>query len=134
MSDYIKTWHKEHGQILELLLQVLQLDIFSRAGQMKLQELKRTLEAHLESEDRHFYPILKKAAETDTDLRRKLFLFATDMGKITAEVLAFFRKEENDPMGKDIPAEFRRISDMIKSRVSREESILMKEFEKLTSR
>ena len=133
MPDYIKTWHKEHVQILEALLQVLQLDIFSRAGQMKLQELKRSLEVHLKSEGQDFYPVLKKAAETDTDLRRKLFLFAADMDKIAAETMAFFRKEENDPMGKDIPAEFRRISAMIKSRISREENLLMKEFEKLTS-
>ncbi|OGX13247.1 MAG: hypothetical protein A2351_06090 [Omnitrophica bacterium RIFOXYB12_FULL_50_7] len=132
MSDYIKTWRKEHGQILEILLQVLQLEIFSRAGQMKLQELKRSLEAHLKSEDLGFYPVLKKAAETDTDLRRKLFLFAADMDKIAAEIRAFFKKVENDPMGKDIPVEFRKISDMIKSRIFREENVLMREFEKLT--
>lgn len=133
MNDYIKIWHKEHAQILEALLQVLQLHIFSQAGQMKLQELKRVLEAHLKSEDQNFYPVLKKAAETDAVLRRELFLFAADMDKITAMATAFFQKEENDPLGKDIPVEFGRISGLIKSRISREENILMKEFEKLTS-
>ncbi len=132
MNDYIKTWHKEHAQILETLLRVIQLDIFSKAGQMKLQELKRVLEAHLKSEDQNFYPVLRKAAETDPGLRRQLFLFATDMDKITAEAAVFFRKEENDPMDKDILAEFGRISTIIKSRISREENILMKEFGKLT--
>ena len=134
MSDYIKMWRKEHAQILEVILQVLQLDIFSRVGQTKLQELKRSLEAHLKSEDLGFFPVLKKAAETDTDLRRELFLFAADMDKIAAETRAFFRKVENDSMGKDIPAEFRRISAMIKSRIFREENLLMKEYEKVTSR
>ena len=134
MSDYIKTWHKEHAQILEILFQVLQLHIFSQAGQMKLQELKRVLEAHLKSEDQNFYPVLRKAAETDPHLRRELFLFAADMDKIAAEATAFFRKAESDPLGKDIPAEFGRISIMIKSRISREENILMKEFEKLANR
>jgi hypothetical protein len=131
MLDYLKMWRKEHAQILEALLNVIHLDIFSRAGQMKLQELKRVLEAHLKSEDRCFYPALKKAAETDADLRRELFLLAADMEKITAAVEAFFRKEELDPLGKDIPAEFGRISGLIKSRISREENILMREFEKL---
>jgi hypothetical protein len=133
MFDYIKTWRKEHAQILEAILQVVQLDIFSRAGQMKLQELKRVLEAHLKSEDLNFYPILKKAAETEPELRRVLFLFAADMDKITVEVTAFFQKEEKNPIAEAIPAEFGRISAMIKSRVSREENILMKEFEKLTA-
>ena len=132
MFDYIKTWRREHAQILDALLSVLQLDIFSRAGQMKLQEVKRVLEVHLKSEDLCFYPVLKKAAETDVELRRELFLLAADMQKITAEVEAFFQKEEKDPLAKDIPAEFGRISGLIKSRISREENILMKEFEKLT--
>ncbi len=133
MSDYIKTWHKEHAQILEILLEVIQLGIFSRVGQMKVQEIKRVLDAHLKSEDLNFYPVLKKAAETDAVIRRQLFLFAADMDKITAAVTAFFRKEENDPLGKDIPAEFGRISGLLKSRISREENILMKEFVKLVS-
>lgn len=131
MSGYIRTWRKEHAKILENLSQALEPGIFSRAGQMKLQELKRGLESHLINEDLHLYPALKKAAETDTHLRRELFLFAADMDKITAEVKAFFRKEENDPMAKDIPAEFHRISAMVRSRISREENILMKELEKL---
>jgi hypothetical protein len=134
MTDYIKTWHREHAQILEALFQVVHLDIFSRAGQMKLQELKRVLDAHLKSEDLNFYPVLRKGAETDPGLRRELFLFAADMDKITEEATAFFRKEESDPMGKDIPSEFGRISAVIKSRISREENILMQEFVKLTNR
>lgn len=132
MYDYIKTWRKEHAKILGALLEVFQFDVSSRAGQMKLQELKRVLEAHLKSEDTDFYPVLKKAAETDADLRRELFLFAADMDKIAAETKIFFRKVEADPMDQDIPAEFHRISAMLKSRISREENLLMKAFEKLT--
>ena len=133
MLDYIKTWHKEHAKILEALVQVRQLGVFTRDGQMKLQELKRVLEAHLKSEDQKFYPVLKKAAETDAALRRELFLFAADMDKITAEVTAFFQKEERDPMGKDALAELGRIAGMIQSRILREENILMKKFEKLAN-
>jgi len=129
VSDYIKTWRKEHAKILEDLFEVVQLDIFSRAGQMKLQELKRALDHHLLSEDENFYPALRKAAETDAGLRRELFLFASDMEKITSEVQTFFQKEEADPLGTEIPAEFRRISGMIRSRIAREENILMKAFE-----
>jgi hypothetical protein len=131
MLPYVKTWHKEHAQILEALLQVRILDVFRRAGQMKLQELRRILETHLKNEDRDFYPILKRAAETDAGLRRELFLFASDMERISAEIGAFFCKQKSDPMGKDIPAEFGKISAMIKSRISREENLLIKEFEKL---
>ncbi len=130
--DYIKTWHKEHSHILEVLTQIPHLDIFSRAGQMKVEELKRILEAHIKSEDQDFYPVLRKAAETDADLRRELFLFAADMDKIAEETREFFREYKKDPLGQDIPAEFGRISGLLKSRISREENILMKEFEKLT--
>ena len=131
MSDYIQLWHKEHAKILEALTELIKLDIFSRAGQMKLQELRRAVESHLTNEDLHLYPLLKKAAENDIGLRRELFLFATDMDQITGEIKAFFRREERDPMSKDIPAEFYKISCAIRSRISREENILMKTLEKL---
>ena len=133
MPGYINAWRKEHGQICEALSQISRLNIFSEAGQKKLQELKRSLGAHLQSEDLHLYPFLKKAAETDARLKRELFLFAADMDKITGETMAFFRKQENDPKGEDIPAEFGRISALLKSRISREESLLMKEFVEVTA-
>jgi hypothetical protein len=133
MYDYIKIWRKEHALILEFLLEIPRLDIFSREGHMKLHELKRALDRHIESENQNFYPVLRKAAETDAALRRELFLFAADMDKIAAAAMAFFLRQEKDPTGVDIPAEFGKVSAMIKSRISREENILMKEFEKITA-
>jgi hypothetical protein len=131
MSDYSQTWRMEHAKILDALTEVTALGVSSRAGQMKLQELKRALESHLVNEDLHLYPMLKKAAQTDVNLRRELFLFAADMDQITAETKAFFRKEEKDPMSRDLSAEFRKISCAIRSRISREENILIKELDKL---
>src|SRR5664279_1737725 len=113
MLDYLKAWHKEHLKIQDDLFEVVQLDIFSRAGQMKLQELKRALETHLLDEDQNLYPALQKAAQSDADLRRQLFLFVADMEKITEQVQAFFRKEGNDPLASDIPAAFSKISAVI---------------------
>lgn len=134
MDDYIKVWRKEHARILDIISEVFQLEIFNPAGQMKLQELNRFLEAHVQSEEQNFYPVLRKAAETDPDLRRQLFLFAADMDKIAAEAKAFFQKEESNPLGENIPAEFKKISGMLKSRISREENILMKEYEKVAGK
>jgi len=131
MSEFINAWRKEHGQIVGALSQVLQLGVFSDAGQKKLRELERILEGHLHSEDRDFYPVLKKAAETDIGLKRQLTFFAADMDKITWEASAFFRKQNHDPANADLPAEFDKISAMLKSRISREESLLMTEFEKV---
>ena len=59
--------------------------------------------------------------------------YVADMDKISVEIKAFFRKEERDPLDENIFAEFRRISGMIRSRITREENILMKELEKLTA-
>jgi len=131
VSDYIHTWSTEHAKILDTLAQLIKLGVSSREGQRKLQELKEALESHLTNEDLNLYPALKKAAETDAGLRRELFLFAEEMDQITAEIKSFFRKQEKDPMAKNIPAEFHKISGAIRSRISREEDILMKELEKL---
>ncbi|MFH1800949.1 MAG: hemerythrin domain-containing protein [Candidatus Omnitrophota bacterium] len=133
MSDYIYTWRMEHARILDILTQTIKLGISNRTGQMKLQELKKALESHLTNEDLNLYPVLRKAAETDVNLRRELFLFAADMDQITMEIKAFFRKEERDPMSRDLAAEFHKISGAIRSRIAREESLLIKELEKLAA-
>ena len=131
MSDYLKIWRKEHTKIQDDLSQVNQLGILSRAGQMKLQELKKELESHLINEDLNFYPALEKTAEADTDLKQELSLFAADRDKIVSEAKAFFRKAESDPMAQDIPSEFRRLSAILQGRLSREENLLMKTYEKV---
>ena len=131
MSDYLKIWRKEHTKIQDDLSQVNQLGILSRAGQMKLQELKKELESHLINEDLNFYPALEKTAEADTDLKQELSLFAADRDKIISEAKAFFRKAESDPMAQDIPSEFRRLSAILQGRISREENLLMKTYEKV---
>jgi hypothetical protein len=131
MSDYLKIWRKEHTKIQDDLSQVNQLGILSRAGQMKLQELKKELESHLINEDLNFYPALEKTAEADTDLKQELSLFAADRDKIVSEAKAFFRKAESDPMAQDIPSEFRRLSAILQGRISREENLLMKTYEKV---
>ena len=98
---------------------------------MKLQELKKELESHLINEDLNFYPALEKTAEADTDLKQELSLFAADRDKIISEAKAFFRKAESDPMAQDIPSEFRRLSAILQGRISREENLLMKTYEKV---
>jgi Hemerythrin HHE cation binding domain len=131
MSDYIHTWRMEHAKILDILTQVSKLGVSGRAGQTKLQELKRALELHLANEDLNLYPVLRKVAETDINLRRELFLFAGDMDQITAETKAFFRKAEKDPMNRDLSAAFHKVSLSIRSRIAREEDVLVKELVKL---
>ena len=61
----------------------------------------------------------------------KLSLFAADRDKIISEAKAFFRKAESDPMAQDIPSEFRRLSAILQGRISREENLLMKTYEKV---
>ena len=104
MHDYIHTCRKEHAKLLEALTQVTAVGIFSRAGQMKLQELKREVESHLINEDLHLYPVLRKAGEADANLRRELFLFAGASGP-------HFFKQFCDCADKILPFNFSRFGD-----------------------
>ena len=131
MNEFVKIWKAEHKSILRVMDEAYHHDIYSALGQTKLFELKRLLSVHLHTENENLYPCLRKAAETDAALRRLLFLFAADMDKISDAVLEYFKELEKDPHGKDLLAGFGKISSMLKSRISREENLLLKEYEKL---
>lgn len=129
-SEYKKTWHSEHEAILQALKDVSRLGILTEAGRVRLLEAKELLLAHLKSEDENLYPALRKAAETDTALKRKLDLFALDMDAIAGMTMLFFKRFDADPNAADLPEKFDDIAAMLQSRVSREENILIKEYEK----
>jgi len=132
MDDFITIWKAEHEAIEKALAEAPKLDLTSARGKEKLLATKEILLKHLKSEDNHLYPILKQHAEENMDLKKILDTFANDMSSITKIVLSFFKKYEKDSSSKDIAADFGKMVAALKSRISREENILMKEYLKVT--
>ena len=131
MSDYIQTWRAEHLAVLEALSEIPKNGLESTAGQAKLRELETNLLAHLKSEDENLYPVLKKAAQSNPNLQRTLDLFAKDMEKIAAQALAFFDELKKNPKSPSGKLSFGIVTALLKNRISSEENVLIKEYEKL---
>ena len=131
MNDHIQAWHAEHAAVLATLAEIPRIGITTQAGQAKLRELEVSLKAHIKSENENLYPVLKKAAQNNPVLRQKMDLFARDMEEITVLALDFFDKFKKDPYAPSTPYSFALMTSLFKNRISSEESILIKEYEKL---
>jgi hypothetical protein len=121
----------EHKWLVETLNKAKGQGVSSPEGQATLNEAKSGLLGHLKKEDISLYPKMHKAAETDTNLKRTLDMFAKDMDGISAAALAFFAKYEGGGDGSTFALDFGKLMAALGGRVRKEESILYKEFDKL---
>lgn len=133
MKRLIVELKNEHNRIAKALNEVKTLGISTPEGQKLLIESKHTLLAHLQREDRDFYPVLRKAALLDTALNDTLEHFAKDMDLISKSALDFFEKYKSGGSGLDFARDFGRLFSTLQMRIGREERILYAEYLKLIS-
>lgn len=74
---------------------------------------------------------MRKAAETNEGLRLLLRDFAKDMEGISAFAMKFFDKYNFGGSGIEFGRDFGTLTATLKSRISREETILYKEYDKV---
>ncbi len=131
MSKLIDELKKEHSLILDTLFKVNVLDVISKEGQDKLFETKSVLLAHLKKEDEKLYPVLRKAAEKDENLKRTLDIYANDMEGISTSAREFLDKYAEGSSGSELANDFGIISVFLYKRIQSEEEVLFKEYERL---
>ncbi len=129
MSVLIEELKKDHSEIVAILNEVKELGILSNEGQAKLLSVKESLLAHLRKEDKQLYPVLKKGAEHNKDLKNTLDLFAIDMENVSRVVQEFFDKYSRGVSGKELQKEFENLCEALDKRISNEEDILYDEYE-----
>ncbi len=129
MSVLIEELKKDHSEIVAILNEVKELGILSKEGQAKLLSVKESLLAHLRKEDEQLYPVLKKGAEHNKDLKNTLDLFAIDMENVSRVVQEFFDKYSRGVSGKELQKEFENLCEALDKRVRNEEDILYDEYE-----
>ncbi len=129
MSILIEELKKEHAEIVAALKEVKKLGILSKEGQNKLMSVEASLLAHLEIEDDQMYPVLRKEAEQNKNLKNTLDLFAMDMDNVSKVVQDFFEKYSEDLSGEDLPEDFENLYTALIKRISNEEESLYGEYE-----
>jgi len=93
---------------------------------------KANLLAHLKKEDRDLYPVLKKAAETNSSMKQTLEIFARDMEEISKFALQFFDKYSHGGSGIEFARDFGKLFATLTGRIRKEEDILYREYEKIS--
>ena len=129
MSILIEELKKEHSGIIATLNEVKKLGILSKEGQDKLISVQTSLLAHLEMEDDQLYPILRKQAENNKDLKNTLDLFEMDMENVSTIVQEFFDKYSEEFSGEKLQEDFENLFAALSKRISNEEAALYEEYE-----
>ena len=129
MTILIEELKKEHSEIIATLNEVKKLGILSKEGQDKLMAVQTSLLAHLEMEDDRLYPVLRKEAVHNKDLKNTLDLFEMDMENVSTIVREFFDKYSEEFSGKELPEDFENLLAALNKRISNEEASLYEEYE-----
>ncbi len=131
MSSLVEELKKEHLLISSTLTKVRTQGIVSKEGQKTLLDAKNSFLAHLKKEDEQLYPVLRKAAEKDPNLKRTLDIFAKDIEFISQVVLIFFKKYESGGSGLEFAKDFGRLSAALSVRIVKEENVIYEKFNEL---
>ena len=114
---------KEHTVIIDNLMNMKKLNIHTKEGQLGLLSAKNDILTHIKNEDENFYPVLKKTAETNSELRETLNAFDKDMTVISKYTLDFFESIFTEK-GIDLELALEKFVEVHTTRIKREEAIL----------
>ncbi len=132
MSALIDKLKKEHSEIVTALNEVKELGILSSKGLAKFLSVRAHLLAHLQKEDEQLYPVLRKEAENNKQLKLMLDSLAMGMEDVSRVMLEFFDKcFRGEIPAKERQKEFENISVVLSKRIRNEEDILYEVYEKM---
>lgn len=130
MLKLIEELKKEHSFIIDTLNKSRKHGVDTERGQNEILSVKDTILAHIRKEDEEFYPVIKKAADSNQRLKELLTEFDKDMNEISRYSIEFFGHEDAIA-GSDLAIELEKFIVILERRILREETFLFAEFEKL---
>ena len=133
MSRLIEELKKDHVAITSLLDRVKNPGINHKEAHAILLTAQASLLAHLKKEDAQLYPVLNKAAESNSALKRTVEFYAKDMDEITGKAVQFFDKysRRDAEIDLEFAKAFGNLFATISRRLRSEETTLYKEYDKV---
>jgi hypothetical protein len=95
---------------------------------------KAALFAHLKHEEVELYPVLRKAAETDEEIRTTLKVLASNMEGVAKAAVEFFDKHESGSDPKACLADLAKLMAALGTRVRREEESLYSIYDRVSKK
>ena len=134
MSVLTEEFKKEHSEIIAIIKEVKKLGIHSEEGRAKLMSAKEYLLEHLHKENEQLYPVLRRAAEHNKNLKNELNIFAMDPAYVSRVVLEFFDKYSGGTIDKNFQINFESLFTALNARIRNEEESLYQEYEEIEKR
>ncbi len=131
MSALIEELKGEHAEIIAMLNEVKELGILSKEGQARLMSAKEHLLAHLKKEDERLYPVLRKEAERNKNLKKEVAMFTMDPEYVSRVVSEFFDKYSGGEIDENFSINFESLLAALNARIRNEEDALYEEYEKI---
>ncbi|HEX8948562.1 MAG TPA: hemerythrin domain-containing protein [Dissulfurispiraceae bacterium] len=128
LSDELK---KEHTAMVAILDEVWKLGLGSSESRNVLVAARETFVNHLEKEERELYPPLRKAAETNSNVRELVDALARDIEEISHSALAFFDKYTGGGPSNEFKGDFSALYARLTIRIQQEEDMLFPTYEQL---
>lgn len=127
----IRELNADHAILLSKLDAIRRRGTVDSEGQALLIEVRSFLVTHLEKEEMHFYPDMRKAAETNENLRETLQIMGTEMEAISAKALTMIDGWLAGEGLVSFTSNFESFHSLLADRIRREEHSLYSKFLKL---
>ena len=131
MPTLLEELRAEHRALLARLDEARAVNLDRAELEKSLHRTKALFLAHVGKEEARFYPPLQKAAEGDLRAEAVLSLFRSDLAAVAKAVNEFFARLDSDGFGDEFEQAFAALASAFRSRISKEESLLYPEFERL---
>jgi iron-sulfur cluster repair protein YtfE (RIC family) len=131
MSALIEELKREHAKIIAMLNEIKEIGILSKEGQARLMSAKECLLEHLKKEDEQLYPVLRKEAERNKNLKKEVAMFTMDPEYVSRVVSEFFDKYSGGEIDEDFSINFESLFAALNARIRNEENALYKEYEEI---
>ena len=129
--DLIRELNSDHAILISKLDAIREQGSVNSKVQTLLTEIRSLLVAHLGKEETSFYPAMRKAAETNENLRETLQIMGTEMEAISAKALTMIDSWLAGEGLVSFTSNFNSFYTLLADRIRREEHNLYSKFLKL---
>lgn len=129
--DLIKELNADHSALVEMLKRIGAKGIIDDDTVKQLQEFRAALIAHLQKEDREFYPVMNKDAETNPALAETLKVMGMEMEQLADKALKMIDGWLAGLGSTSFAADFQIFCSLLAARIKKEENSLYSRYLKL---
>lgn len=130
--NLIRELNAEHAVLARILVDIGAQTCLNERVQHVLPELKAALLRHLEREERDFYPVMIKAAQTNSSLAELLKIMGSEMDEIAARALSLIDQWQKGEGAVSFVEDFEALRNTLSQRIRREEHSLYAKYLKIS--